>query len=406
MKRTGGIIWRSGKAYARVRYCGVRPLIQLACKTEPAALERAAFIADAVNEMVDANMAPLQIRDVIDAMAGAQTTREAEVFRKAARNIVATSGSNVVGEVTVADLAARWVSGELAQAYPDYVKAKRSASKDHGIFRDYVNPIIGKVPVAAVRLVHVESVMSSLPAMSASMRRHVAQCMARLLTMAVYPLKMLAVSPLPRGFLPKIRDTKAKSYLWPEEERLLLGDKRIPLVMRILYGMLAREGMRVSEALSLDWSDLHLGRGQLVLDKNKTDDPRAWAMQPDVIAALTAWKSLSPAAPFDLPKEERRHLASSLRDRLQEAGVDRVQLFESGTERINLRIHDLRATFVTLSLAHGKSETWVRDRTGHRSSIMIEKYRRAARSAADLGIEPLDPLDRAIPELAKRGRKK
>jgi hypothetical protein len=64
-------------------------------------------------------------------------------------------------------------------------------------------------------------------------------------------------------------------------------------------------------------------------------------------------------------------------------------------------VHDLRGTFVTLSLAAGRSETWVADRTGHTSSQMINRYRRAARSAGELSLGQLAPLDQVIPELRK-----
>ena len=65
-----------------------------------------------------------------------------------------------------------------------------------------------------------------------------------------------------------------------------------------------------------------------------------------------------------------------------------------------MRAHDLRGTFVTLALADSRSETWVADRTGHRTSQMINRYRRAARSAMELGLGPLAPLDYAIRELS------
>ena len=54
---------------------------------------------------------------------------------------------------------------------------------------------------------------------------------------------------------------------------------------------------------------------------------------------------------------------------------------------------------VTLSLANGKSEAWVSARTGHRSSDMINRYRRIAQSVAELSLGELRPLDEAIPEL-------
>src|SRR5690606_22958121 len=65
--------------------------------------------------------------------------------------------------------------------------------------------------------------------------------------------------------------------------------------------------------------------------------------------------------------------------------------------------HDLRGTFVTLALAVGRTEAWVTDRTGHSSSAMIYRYKRAARLAAELDTGWFAPLDEAIPELAPRG---
>jgi hypothetical protein len=77
-----------------------------------------------------------------------------------------------------------------------------------------------------------------------------------------------------------------------------------------------------------------------------------------------------------------------------------VALFERGPNRLPIRHRDLRATFVTTSLANGKTETWVADRTGHKSSTMINRYRRRARTHRELGLGPLAPLVAAIPELA------
>jgi hypothetical protein len=42
----------------------------------------------------------------------------------------------------------------------------------------------------------------------------------------------------------------------------------------------------------------------------------------------------------------------------------------------------------------------VQDRTGHKSSDMVNRYRRSARSAQELELGTLHPLDQAIPELA------
>jgi len=108
----------------------------------------------------------------------------------------------------------------------------------------------------------------------------------RLLNIAVYPLKIRTSSPIPKGLVPKPGKRRAMTYLYPDEDRALLSCDAVPLRERLLWGFLAREGWHVSEALDLQWADLDLVRGAVRLDKNKTDDPRAWALAPGVAAAL------------------------------------------------------------------------------------------------------------------------
>ncbi len=187
--------------------------------------------------------------------------------------------------------------------------------------------------------------------------------------------------------------------------------KAIPIWRRVLWGVLAREGMREGELIALTWSCLDLKRGVLTLDENKTDDPRAWKLDPSVKHALTAWKKIHPNPKANKPVilEENsgaidgKPFARLLREDLGTAKVKRPELYLKGKNRLPIRAHDLRGTFVTLSLANDKTEAWVQDRTGHTSSNMINRYRRTARTAAELGLGELLPLDEAIPELRPKG---
>ena len=117
-------------------------------------------------------------------------------------------------------------------------------------------------------------------------RRQSARILGKRFHLAVYPLKLITASPLPRGFLPKVKRTKATAWLYPPEDAQLLACPDVPLARRVLYGFLVREGLRCGEALALRWSDVDTERGAVKLDTNKTDDPRAWALAPGVAAAL------------------------------------------------------------------------------------------------------------------------
>jgi integrase len=345
----------------------------------------------------------------------AEVKRVAEEANKKATRALATAG--VEEGLTFEQFASLWTSGELAKKHPDHVRAKKSAKDDKSRLKIHITPIIGNEPLAAFEgprgLELAEKVMAALPppgpAFSKDSRRHVAQIIHRLLVMAVYPAKLLKANPLPKGFLPKKGPVKAKSYIYPDEDAKLLAFKQAPVLERLFFGFLAREGARINEVLSLTWSDIDLERGVLVLDEDKCDDPRSWAMSPGVAEALRRWrKQFVPDAPLSTPifsdKDGKliNHFecAENLREYLKAAGIARPQLFEDNEARKNLRAHDLRATFVTVNLALGKTEAWVTDRTGHKSSQMIYTYKRSARMHVELNLGDLKPLHEAIPELA------
>jgi excisionase family DNA binding protein len=326
------------------------------------------------------------------------------------------SAPQIPRNVTLEQFGQLWTSGKLAELFPDHVRVKATASDDEARLRLYVYPVVGGHRLADFSgesgLQLVERVRDKLSLVSSklsrSSRRQILQAINRLLTLAVYPAKLVSAHPLPKGFLPKVGTSKGKGYVYPSEDRLLMACQTVPLLYRLFYGLLIREGFRVSELLTLSWNAIDLERGVVTLDTNKTEDRRAWALDPGVAEALRRWRA---RLPNKLPgttsiltgpngsKIDQFNAARLLRKYLQEAGVNRPQLFEHGETRVQLRAHDLRASFVTTSLALGRSETWVTDRTGHKSSQMIYTYKRAARTHAELSLGGFEPLQEAIPEL-------
>ncbi|HKQ71865.1 MAG TPA: tyrosine-type recombinase/integrase [Polyangiaceae bacterium] len=318
---------------------------------------------------------------------------------------------------TFGQLADRWTTGALHREYPDHVGEKKTKALDKTRLEAIkAIPVdsgakFGDLPLPSVSLDHCTLIMANLPASAKrpATRRQYAQLLHRVLELAVFPCRLIGASPLPRGFMPKVGSPPGFSYLYPDEEAALMAalESAVPLARRLLWGFLCREGCRTGEATDLRIGvDVDLDKGVIRLDENKTDDPRAWALNPAVVRALAAWAKFREAKPGDflfvdeagLPFDNQK-LAGQLRVDLKAAGVTRTELFENGKNTRKLRAHDLRGTFVTLSLAEGKSETWVMDRTGHTTSAMLQRYRRAARSASELALGPLHPLTFAIPEI-------
>jgi integrase len=315
---------------------------------------------------------------------------------------------------TFEEFAGRWTSGELASKYPDHIKAKKTSGIDAQRIKKicaipYGFTTLGSLPINEFGLDAAQAAMAALPAdaKTAATRRHYAQIVHKVLAMAVFPCRLLAVHPLPKGFLPKVGKPPRYPYLVPREEAALMAHTDTPIEWRLFFGFLSREGCRPEEGYSFQVRDFDLDVGNVMLDANKTDDPRSWALNPGVVKALRAWVAMRGAKPSDFmftdpnggPLTPGHRPAELLRGALMAAGVDRHELHHDGTNRKALRARDTRSTFVTLSLANGQTETWVADRTGHASSTMINRYRKRAREAQELHLGELVPLCDAIPEI-------
>lgn len=409
--RVGSAYFKHGKWYARVTLGnGERPSFMLpTCADEMAARSKAALLSDLVEKLRAAGQLEYA-RPIITRAAEREGKALDEVLRAVELIVTGKTIPKRNGHMpTVAELGKRWIRGELARDFPDHIRHKRSAQHDEWRLERYIIPIIGDVRIDKLTLDHAESVMRAMPSdLAPASRRQVAQVMHRLCMMSVFPLRIMPSNPLPKGFLPKVGPGKAKGWIYPDEEARLIGSSNVPLEWRVFYGFLHREGPRRSEAVRLTWADFDLERGAVTLDENKTDDPRAWALSPGVTESIRALREMRANAGGDVSDDAlvfvdehgesiaKWHAAATYREHLQAAGITRAILFERSRSRQPIRLHDTRATFITVSLATGKSEAWVQDRTGHRSSTMINRYRRIARTVAELGLGGFVRMDEAL----------
>jgi integrase len=421
--RKPSVMTAKGKTYCRVYFDGKRTAVLLPGElTEASIAARSALVFEVAHRLDTAARAGrlppgweptgrklLDKAALADTVEGARRIRAILIELEAGR-LVLPSEQNKISETTVEGFSNLWRSGELHRRNPEHVPLKKGAKIDGYLFDRYILPEVGPIELKAFTLDDADRVMSKLPKhLGPQSRRHVGQLVVRLFHMAAMPFRLIPLSPIPRGWLPSSKRIKRKALgaLYPDEERLLLGNVDIPLAYRLLYGVASREGMRKSELRGLTWDDLDLERGALRLEENKTDVPRAWAMDPSVCAALTRYRKLRPKAGpkthvFDLvDKNDWGHLATLLRADLLASGVRRGELHASTEKRVRLRFHDLRALFVTTALAEGRTEDWVVMRTGHTTNDMVRRYRRTAKHFQELELGGLAPLHTAIPELAQ-----
>jgi len=137
--------------------------------------------------------------------------------------------------MTVREFGNLWTSNELSKRHTGRV---REIGQDENARRlkKHVYPVkfagreIGEVPLDEFTLDMADHILGQ-PSLPRGSVRHVAQCMLRLMNLAVYPARVLKVSPFPaKGWLPKANRLKERSYLFPHEEAAVLACIDIPPV--------------------------------------------------------------------------------------------------------------------------------------------------------------------------------
>ncbi len=139
---------------------------------------------------------------------------------------------------------------------------------------------------------------------------------------------------------------------------------------RLIFLLMLRCGLRVSEACALAWDDLDLPALTLRVNNGKGEVDRVAYLSPDVERALRLWQSCRSGSPHLFPNRKvvgthigRRNVYVMMCKYLREAGV-------SGA----YSPHCLRHTFATQLLNAGVTLEVLKELMGHRSIRMTLRY--------------------------------
>lgn len=383
----GKVTKRPGGWEVRLRYgAGQRDRFLIKVESELIAEDRAVRLQAMAARLANAGR-HADAKALLTEAAGLHSGAE---FRKLERavseltplDVVPSSGPRTYGEVL-----RLWIEGELHHRYPDDVKALKPNTLGPRLYMAAaIDRVLGHLAITSVTEEHAEAAKVELTrGLGQGSRRQYALMIRRVMTLAEHPLRLIERNPIRSKFVPPQGQGSVFGWLYPSEDEQLMRCSSIPVDDRLIYGVLIREGMRLSEALKLLWGDLDLERGTLTLDENKTNQPRAWVLGDDVAAALRAYRGNATDDDVVFPMfNDSAGAASRFRAHLWEALVRRKQLHTKTGARRPIRIHDLRASFITMAFAVGRTEAWITTRTGHTSSRVLHGYHRMALTASEL----------------------
>jgi integrase len=147
----------------------------------------------------------------------------------------------------------------------------------------------------------------------------------------------------PRGSV----GNKQTHWLWPEQaERLFEEASKLNPNFEALLIVLTYTGMRLSEALKLEWNNVRLEDGFAYVADTKNSEPRAVFLPPMAVAALANLDVRERGRPFRYAKGG--HIYSLLRTAAFKAGVDLP---------LRSAFHILRHTYATWMRRYGGLDT-------------------------------------------------
>ena len=167
----------------------------------------------------------------------------------------------------------------------------------------------------------------------------------------------------------------------------LLGAMRTPLyrmVALVMYGA----GLRISEAVALEVSDIDAARGVIRVRRGKGHKPREVMLSPKLLVSLrTYWRAARPALPYLFPSPKTK---KPVPDDTVRAAMRRARL-EAGIKK-HTTPHMLRHSFATHLLEGGTDVRVIQHLLGHADVSTTMRYTRVSTAMVAKTTSPLETL--------------
>ena len=237
----------------------------------------------------------------------------------------------------------------------------------------HVQPALGRIKVHDVARRDIERMLDGLPPTTLN---RVHSFIRRLLNLAE-DWEWRPQNSNPARRIERAREEARDRTLAPSELAALARalrerEETAPAAVAAIR-VAALTGLRIGEILNVRWNDVNFETRTLAMPETKTGrrthdlSPPALALLAD-LPRMNAWAFTTGAPAAVAYKTVRKHFAAIVAD----AGL------------ADVRLHDLRRTFMTTAAAAGVPTHTLRDLLGHSTTAMADRYvRRAAAPVRD-----------------------
>lgn len=152
-----------------------------------------------------------------------------------------------------------------------------------------------------------------------------------------------------------------------ETARLFIALASIDDFVRPLFHILFHTGMRLGEALALEWADVEFEHQKIIVRQSKSGKGRKIPLRAALTDELILWKPHSRESRWVFPARYNvdEPMQSIRRGWLRLCAKAKVSI---------LRPHDLRHNFTSQLQAGGVSDSIIMSITGHKTHVMLHRY--------------------------------
>ena len=257
----------------------------------------------------------------------------------------------------------------LAVEGPARIERRRMTERTLAGYRHqcgkYLLPALGNLRVADVRRGHIERMVAPLPSTT---RNRVLALASRLMTLAeVWELRPQHTNPVRK--IERAREIVRDRVLTGDEMARLAGaladteaDKPVAVAA---IRFLAVTGLRVGEALAIQWAHVDMATGRLLIPESKTG--RKWHDLPTPAVQILA--ALPQIGPWAFTSIGRAPIGYKTVHKVFRAACARAGIQDA-------RIHDLRRGVISAAAASGANVAVLQRLLGHRTPQMALRYAR------------------------------
>ena len=274
-------------------------------------------------------------------------------------------------------------------------KDPQSYNREKSLFKNWLSPVIGNFPLKAIAPIHLEKIKKNMRDAELSVRTvHYALAVTRQVFNWSHRNGFFAGdNPVSKVKKPKV-DNKRLRFLTRKEADILMKTLKIESPETWETALLSLHcGLRPSEIFGLTWIDIDTGKGQIIAKDTKNTKTRVAYMTTEV-REMFLRKTPGKANELIYPGpggNVRREVSRAFERVVKELGLN-----DGVTDRRDKVVfYTLRHTYASWLVQQGEDLYVVKERLGHSSLQMTERY---AHLAPDSGRKTVEKLENFLKE--------